>query len=43
MSEEGSDQKSEKDFFQKDRWRMYAWLGMMYEMCYVWIFLLHFF
>ena len=32
-----------KMIFLKDEWCMYAWLGMMLEMPYVWFFLLHFF
>jgi len=43
MSKEGFDWKGGKYFIQKDEWLMYAWLGMMYEIPYVWFFLLHFF
>jgi len=43
MSEEDFDQKGEKYFIQKVKWLMYAWLGMMYEIPYVLIFLFHFF
>jgi len=38
MSEEGFDWKDVNYFIQKDQWLMYAWLGMMYELPYVWIF-----
>jgi len=43
MSEEGFDWKGENYFIQKDEWVMYAWLGMMYELPYVWIFFCIFF